>query len=736
MALGLLIALATAIFYASPVGIGLEDRLGLDWLFSIRGPVEPPANVVIVALDKRSSDRLGYRGEPNRWPRSIHGRLIDTLTRAGATAIVFDLFFNRPDENPGEDAALAAAIARSGRVVLLAQREQNRNAGILAYRPPLPAFASAAAAYAPFTVPRETSRVSQVAVYARDSYHLPTLPVAAALVHAAHYVGAWPAIGEEIGAYVLGKAAPAEIGLTRAEMFTDAVHAIRDAVLRDPRAADRLRRVLGARLEAAGDGAAAVDAAALVGAVLDVYSGPWTRFLNAYGPPGAVTTVPYDIVVEGPRPGDPPPPDFAGAVVFVGYSELEVPTNVDDFYTPFEHADGITLSGVEIAATAFANLMTGRSIDPLPLWAGMPLVLLFTAGVTVAAFLLPVRASIPIALAAGLAYRAAAQGLFGLGEIWIPLFAPLVIGLPVGLFAGVTWQYLAERGEKTVLADAMGHLIPQPEVRGILDHGIERLSEHETRYAVCFATDAINSTKLQASQRADEAYAFQNEYFKALSRPVEKYAPHFREFVADGSLFIWCIDGDDGTSRADACLAATEALQAIDAFNREVAPNQLGVRIGLNAGEVEFGYVGDERRRTFRAIGSTINATSRIESLNKRLRTRLLAAESVVAGIDGLALRPLGEFALPGLDTPLPLYEIRGRLADVDARDMTLCLRYAEALDAFQRHAWAEAAQLAERLFADYPDDGPSQFIVTQSWARIEAGIRGIGAAVFRIEGK
>jgi adenylate cyclase len=51
--------------------------------------------------------------------------------------------------------------------------------------------------------------------------------------------------------------------------------------------------------------------------------------------------------------------------VFVGYSDLCDARQPDRFYTVFTREDGVDLSGVEIAATGFADLLTNRSLTPV-----------------------------------------------------------------------------------------------------------------------------------------------------------------------------------------------------------------------------------------------------------------------------------------------------------------------------------------------------------------------------------
>ncbi|MCM0612580.1 CHASE2 domain-containing protein [Marinobacter sediminum] len=74
-------------------------------------PPAPSEDVVLVAIDELSLDRLG------RWPwrRNIHAELITKLREAGAKTIVFDILFSEPSP---DDPELAAAMKAHGDVIL------------------------------------------------------------------------------------------------------------------------------------------------------------------------------------------------------------------------------------------------------------------------------------------------------------------------------------------------------------------------------------------------------------------------------------------------------------------------------------------------------------------------------------------------------------------------------------------------------------------------------------------
>ena len=144
IALGI-IALIGAVWYVAPNFLHTIEFNLYDQHFRLRGPRVPNPQVAIVTIDEAS---LVVEG---RWPwsRSVLARLVQRLDEAGAASIAFDVLLNEPDQSERKvverlrqglgaraldagvraelekmlaeadpDAALAAAIRDSGRVVL------------------------------------------------------------------------------------------------------------------------------------------------------------------------------------------------------------------------------------------------------------------------------------------------------------------------------------------------------------------------------------------------------------------------------------------------------------------------------------------------------------------------------------------------------------------------------------------------------------------------------------------
>lgn len=113
----LAVGAATAVLALAAYSTDLLESLELDSVdsrFTIRGDQPVPDDLVVVAIDDVTFDELGVQWP---FPRSLHGRLIDRLRRAGVRVVAYDVQFTEPT-TPAEDNALIQEVARAGAVVL------------------------------------------------------------------------------------------------------------------------------------------------------------------------------------------------------------------------------------------------------------------------------------------------------------------------------------------------------------------------------------------------------------------------------------------------------------------------------------------------------------------------------------------------------------------------------------------------------------------------------------------
>ena len=59
-----------ALFGVTNLGAEFEKHVGLTWMFKIRGPIEAPPNVAVIAINEHTAAKLDLPPLPRDWPRS------------------------------------------------------------------------------------------------------------------------------------------------------------------------------------------------------------------------------------------------------------------------------------------------------------------------------------------------------------------------------------------------------------------------------------------------------------------------------------------------------------------------------------------------------------------------------------------------------------------------------------------------------------------------------------------
>jgi CHASE2 domain-containing sensor protein/signal transduction histidine kinase len=88
----------------------------LNMLFRFRGRLPPPDDIVVVAIDDASLQRVGNWP----WPRSVMASVLDRISAAQPQAVGLDVIYAETSDG-AQDKFLTEAIGRNGRVVLPAQ---------------------------------------------------------------------------------------------------------------------------------------------------------------------------------------------------------------------------------------------------------------------------------------------------------------------------------------------------------------------------------------------------------------------------------------------------------------------------------------------------------------------------------------------------------------------------------------------------------------------------------------
>ena len=675
---GIATGLIGAVLGLTPLGEDFEKNIGLDWLFHIRGPIAPPPQVAVVAINDRDIQGLGLPELPRDWPRSIHGKLIDKLVEHGASVIVFDMDFQRA-KSPAQDTEFARAVAASERVVLFERLEGKRQpiynldgtqSGTIWTEeliPPIPELAETAKALAPFPVPKVQVNVYQFWPFKPSAGNVASMPAAALQVYALPVQQRWMEVLKRAGATGIEGLPQAESGVGRAEGVQRLMLTLRGAFANDPGLADRVRAVL------ADDGAQPALKAQdrrVITALAGLYEGGDNRYLNFYGPPGSIPNIPYNAVIKGGSATVPSSDlDFTGKVVFVGFSDLYDPGQPDRFYTVFTTDDGVDLSGVEIAATGFANLLTDRSLRPAGLLttAGILLAVGFLLGSGI--YLLSATFAVPLALLLSGLYIAAVQYAFNMADLWLPLAIPVLVQLPMALFVGLLAQYLTEAHSRRQLKAVFGQYVPPEVVEEMSRNPDQNFSvEGESRELSVLFCDIRSFTTISESLAADELKQLLNHFFTPMTRIIFEKRGTIDKYVGDMIMAFWGAPVQDPLHPRHAVEAALAMLEQVVELRPEFAERnwpQVEIGIGINTGLMNVGDMGSEYRRAYTVIGDAVNLGSRLEGLTKYYGVKLIISESTAGSLDGFVLRCLDRVKVKGKHEPVTIYEPVGHAAGV-----------------------------------------------------------------------
>lgn len=731
---GICLFLLALALHFSDAGRNLERTQGLRLLFQARGALKPPSSVALVAIDDGAGHAIGlpadlaayntcadlrvgklppsYRSLPSaarvsEWPRCVHARAVDALHALGARLIVFDVTFRTRDPHHVggvdvrdlQDQMLAQAMQRAGNVFLATKvhslMDQDGHGGRAASMQ-VSQLTESLRAQAMGVGPVHIADVAPP--YGR--FHLFSQADgerASVLVQALMFQlrTAFPEVKGAIpGAQAPGSGVPAstEDLLAAGELEATGLQ-LRQFLRRPPPDKDLTTAHQPPITKAAQRWLAALGGA-------DV------RQINLYGPPGTLVSIDYEALLAGTT-------DLAAKVkdkaVFIGYQETDRPEQIDHFESYYERSDGVHYSGVELAATLYANLLDDATLRTPGHWAvGVLLLFAFVPlGLTV---LRPRAWAYGVAVGMGASYLLVAVLLFRQHNLWLPVITPVALILPAALLLGASWQALRQSRRNRELENFLGRLLPREVVERIRSNA-RRMQDAQTAQAgACVATDVQGFSRLAERLPPNVLVRLMDRYFSALTREVARHDGVVSNIAGDEMIGVWPDRGVELQNCRAACDTCLAVKEAVTRFNARNPRTPLPTRIGAHFGPLTFGSL--EGHASLGAFGDTINTASRIQNLNKSLRTQILVSSTVIRAQDEFLARDVGTFVFRNMSRPVRVHELLGRNAGASPDQRRLCAEFAVALASCRDQKVEEGLSLFRALLSRYPDDGPTAFYV------------------------
>ena len=434
------------------------------------------------------------------------------------------------------------------------------------------------------------------------------------------------------------------------------------------------------------------------------------RWFNYYGPEGTLPSVSYWRALDTNATAD---SVFSNKVVFIGARLLTkfAGERKDEFRNPYGVIDPERqfISGVEVQATQFLNLVRGDWLGRWPVRVERACLLVF--GLLLGGGLVLLRPWMTVAVGAGVAVAVAVGAFYCFSQRngWFPWLIPeLQVAAAVAWAIGFNSFRLFIQNRLLEQSLAL-HLSPSRVKQLIHRPELLRPGAEKQELSILFS-DIADFTKMSEGMDSDDLAHMMNTYFEAAISAVHSTDGTVVKLIGDAIFAVWNAPLPQADHRLMACKAAKLLSDQPVSFMAAGKERVLFTRIGLHTGVANVGNFGSATRFDYTALGENINLASRMEGLNKHLGTQvLMTGDTHVAVGEHLLTRHLGGFQLKGFEKPVEVYELIGSLDDEEATREWREL-FAKALEVYRAGDLSTAQILFKQVLHLRPKDGPSKF--------------------------
>jgi len=209
--------------------------------------------------------------------------------------------------------------------------------------------------------------------------------------------------------------------------------------------------------------------------------------------------------------------------------------------------------------------------------------------------------------------------------------------------------------------------VPVDVVKELVARGeVARIGGRTAELTILF-TDIRGFTAVAETMEPEALAAHMAQYFEALLEVCSEYGATVDKFVGDAIVAFWGAPAPNENHARDAARCAEALAQRVEALNsdwdKEGKP-PLPTAFGLHSGSVVVGNIGAPERLAYTVLGDAVNVASRIEGLNRKYDTTILASEAVKTAYPEGQWRHVDRVAVRGRREPLDIYELGTRGAD------------------------------------------------------------------------
>ncbi|HXO73164.1 MAG TPA: adenylate/guanylate cyclase domain-containing protein, partial [Bradyrhizobium sp.] len=162
-----------------------------------------------------------------------------------------------------------------------------------------------------------------------------------------------------------------------------------------------------------------------------------------------------------------------------------------------------------------------------------------------------------------------------------------------------------------------------------------------------------------------------NRFLTPLTNAILDRKGTIDKYMGDAIMAFWNAPLDDKEHQINACEAALDMLDQVDALNKEREQEAedegrpfipLNIGVGLNTGTCVVGNMGSDLRFDYSVFGDSVNLASRLEGQSKEYGFPIIVgSNTALAAKDRFAILELDFIMVKGKTEPEVIYAIAGR---------------------------------------------------------------------------
>ena len=385
--------------------------------------------------------------------------------------------------------------------------------------------------------------------------------------------------------------------------------------------------------------------------------------INFAGPPDTFPRISLYDLVAAYRAGNKAQLEkwAKGKAVLLGPDDLE-DRHATPFYTAFASNQWRT-PGVEIHANVLETLLTGNFLRPVPDWVRTAaLAVAATASVVVVTSFAVTQTALGSVVVLFL-LLAGTHVLFRYGLLLST--SQMLLAFALALIGGIIYRFATAEKKSSFFKSAVALFVGRQVASSLEEKQEISLVGKREKVTILF-TDIRGFTAFCESKDPAVVVDLLNVYMGTMVSIIVKFGGHVNKFIGDGILAVFS-DDDPGAQPGDHALRTVKC--ATEMVEQVIGEFRTGA--GLHSGEVVIGNVGSSDKLEFTVLGNTVNLASRLESLNKDQKTRLLMSEESLEMLDGaIDTIYLGAVPVKGKTEKMKLFTVTALLEESRVREL------------------------------------------------------------------